>query len=701
MKKVWKHMLVCGVALILVISCTVMALETSNTFPIFGFIKNFKSNVSNQPLTFTYNGKTYKNEYERLLAEDGLIFGMDVDWFSDPTQGNTSLGDSEITGVKNGYNELTWRKNIYNIKALGFNAVNLWVLTGGAVDGVSFDDKGIPTGLHDNFVANLKSLLDTARDVGIDVVPTLVPHGLSSYFYRVINELTPQERAYKYYRFYWDGADSEARTAYLENVIAPICEILSDYQDIIPIVGLTVENASMVNDPENGIFYSESPYGHITWDNFASFINDLGDEVKKVMPSVMTSVEDVGQGITSRQFYYNDLNVDIIGRNLYDISANVTDPQDLFITKPTYIGEFNTSEASSGDYTAEKATDALLKFYPNAQKAGYKGAFFFCWDRGAGSGLNMFDGSSSSNYAQLRVYGVPLAYQISEMKNQYRKDAYGTEIPQIDKPALFYYTGGNEIYWVGTKGAESYEVQRKLGNSEWEKVAELSQDDALNNGLFCYNNKDNYELSVAYREKNGVLPQIKYRVIATDENGNKSTSEEGNSAEYFIPENLLKDGSFENVGAKGLESNVLEDGGWYQVGGAIGEFVKDSEQARTGEYCLHIDHAKDIGYHDRDYGAQLINKVTLEPGKKYAQKFWYKNSVTADWAVIVKINDSDGTELAVSIFGTPEDDEWHQAVKEFTAPADGKVTITVIFNHEGSSEPFRCYMDDVAIEEVR
>ena len=699
MNKKLKHFLIFSVSLLLIFTCTFGVLGALK-IPVVSLLDNAKSSSTPKTFKYEYNNKEYKNEYERLLASDGLIYGMDVDWFGDATQGNTSLGQDTLVDMPSQYNEISWRKNITNIKALGFNCVNVWLLQGG-VGGVSFNKDGIATGLTDDFISNLKSMLDIAREVGIDILPAITPHGLSSFFYRTVNGLTAPERAYKYYRFYWDGKDSEARNAYYENAVSPLCNILADYQDIIPIVALTIENGTgMVSDAEKGMFLSNGPYGSMSWDSFSSFVDGLSDEVKKVMPNMMTSVEDVGW--TSNQFKYNDTKVDLIGRNIYDSSANITDPKDLFITRPTYIGEFNTSETESGSYTEEKSMNVILKFFPNAQSVGYKGGFFFSWDRGAGSGLNMFSKGTADNYEGLRLLAIPLSYQINQMKNEYRNEAYGNEIPVLNKPAMFYYTGGKSVYWVGVQNAVKYNVERSVNGGAWEKIAEVSSDNALDNGLFYYNDNKNYDVAVNYKNThNNKLPKMSYRVVAVNKEGASSTSEPGNNAEYFIPEELMVDGGFEEAGKSAISTDSNSVGKWYQVGYNVGEFEKNPAIAHSGSYYLHIDHAKNIGYHDLDYNAQLKNNVILEAGKKYQLTYWCKNSITAGWAIGVSVRDSKNNELCAYTLPDTEDDEWRLVTLTFLAPDDGKATVTVIFNHKGESEPAYGYIDDFSIKELR
>ena len=68
---------------------------------------------------FTVDGVTYKNEYERILAEDGFIYGIDYNRFGTYAQYAQGLGFNEITGKKSVYKPEYVERSLYNLKALG------------------------------------------------------------------------------------------------------------------------------------------------------------------------------------------------------------------------------------------------------------------------------------------------------------------------------------------------------------------------------------------------------------------------------------------------------------------------------------------------------------------------------------------------------------------------------------------------------
>jgi hypothetical protein len=119
----------------------------------------------------------------------------------------------------------------------------------------------------------------------MDIVPTILVHGWGALFNYEYNGLTPYEIRIKYSRYYYDEA---AREAYINNGVSKVCEILSKYQDVIPIVNLTVENGTLTNDVENGMIYAEDG---VTWKDFATLVNALGENEKKLLEIVLSQIE--------------------------------------------------------------------------------------------------------------------------------------------------------------------------------------------------------------------------------------------------------------------------------------------------------------------------------------------------------------------------------------------------------------------------
>lgn len=649
--------------------------ETANKAKEISTISTSKTTSTS--FNFEHEGVTYKNEYERLLAKDGFIYGMDVTWFGSFAKGKTSVGDNHVLGQASGFEAEKWRKDLYNIKALGFNSVNIWLITDG-VGGLLFDDSGLVTGLDDNFLKNIRTMFEIARDVGIDVVPSIQPHGKSDNYYFGTSDETAYEIAYKYLRFYWD---SEGRNAYMNNAIEPMCEILADYQDIIPIVNLTVENATnMINDTQTGMFYAEE-YGSMTWANFASFINELNAQVKDKMPTMMTSVEDIAWNINFIK--YNDVDVDLIGRNGYDKTGNVADPQNLYITKPMYLGEFNTFEGKD-DNSEETKTNVRISFFPNALEKGYIGGFFFTWDRAEGEELSVFTSPTGDDYSTMKGFAVPLANTIRDLKYAY----HGTPV-DVDQPKMLYYTGGNNIYFLGSRDVAGYTVERSTDGGIWKKL-DITVDpdyDSLVNGIMHF--VDNtLESGHSYA----------YRVTAYNDYGDKEVSDASNTAEYFVPAEMLEHGSF--------EEGAIDNGGWYTRGSVDYPFgVYTTDTARTGNYSVYVNWAEGagkLGTGDSQWACQWATDATLTPNARYRLSFWYKDANRGDGSLSVTVRNKDNENLCwTTINSTEEEDhEWHEMTVDFVAPPNGEVMLVLMGSYRYDLS-IKCYLDDFSIKEIR
>ena len=287
---------------------------------------------NNGEFVFKHDGVTYKNEWERLQAEDGFMYGVDWDWFGTWQQNRANFGYDNIIKLKSQYKEAQVERALYNLKALGFNCWSNWI---GPIGMFTYDDDGFVTGLEPTFTENLEKLLTSCRRVGIDFVPGLLSNWFgSSDGNTLIDGLTNQERAHKFFRYYYDD---EAREAYINNGIKPVCQILSKYQDVIPVIALSIENGSVTNDPSVGMIYSSN--GAVTWEDFAALQNAMHDAVKEAMPNMLTSTEDIG-GWQDNMYKYNDLKVDILGYNYYT-SGNFPDMSDQILTRPAYLGEMD------------------------------------------------------------------------------------------------------------------------------------------------------------------------------------------------------------------------------------------------------------------------------------------------------------------------------------------------------------------------
>lgn len=628
---------------------------------------------------FTVNGVKYKNEYERILAEEGFIYGMDWNTIGDYSEMRIPFGDNEITGAKSAYRQGYIERGMYNLKQMGFNCINVWITSGGT--GYTYDENGLVTGINDTFVRDLRMWCESSRKVGIDFLPTLLVHGYTEAYNEVYNGLTPQDRYFKYYRYYYDDT---AREAYIKNGIEPICKILSEYQDILPMIDLTVENGTGVNDLESGMIFS-SYYGP-TWKGFATVFNALNAASKKYMPDIPTCVEDQSHRINAAK--YNDLDVDIIGHNCYGVSGNVQDLSEFYKQRPAYLGEFNVGEALDVNHYSDAVLDAArIKYFRSAVENGYIGAFYFSFMAGApGRRSNYFEANRTDDYTLMNSYAIPMAYEVYDLKNEHK----GLD-PEMDTPVILYNNDSPDLFWVGGRNVHHFIVERSDNGGDWKVIADNvdAYDNQIANGLMKYTDTT--------REK-GV--KFRYRITAVRDDGLTCTSEPSNENQVFVPTEMFVDangnyaGSFEEGDYTG-DSKAENSNGWYTSATHVAEFSTDT--ARTGEYSFHMDYENGIGTPGR-YTAKAQYNLVVEPKTTYLLSYWYKNA-DSTISITARPQDSDGN-LCYGSTGTTEDDEWHYNEVRFTAPDDGKIRI-VIMNSSESDAKHKFYLDDISIVEAR
>ena len=663
---------------------------------------------------FTYDGKTYDSEYDRLMAEDGFIYGIDDNWYGNYSQKQTVLGTNEILNAAPAYLQGQVERRFYNMKALGYNSVNVWIHKD--LSGFTFDSEGKITGLNETFTTNLRLLLDSCRKMNMNLVPSLLNPGTATNYNEGVNGLTPEQIWFKYFRFYYD---EEMRAAYID-ALSQTLVILAEYQDVVTMVNLAVENGTqLINDPA----YKDQNYGNrfgVTWEDYASLLNDMHAASKAVMPNVPTTVEDVAW--VGNSFKYNDLDVDFIGYNFYGKKPNsLLELDDRFMTRPSYIGEFNidsdaseirrSDEATRGSYLTE-----LMDYYYHN---GFMGSFYFFYYASGDVGYSFFRAQDSSDkYENFCAFVPMLTYKIRDLKNEY----HGTE-GALDKPSLLYNHDSATSYWVASRGCEYYILERtEDGGQTWKTIADNIDVNTymMDNGLLSYTDETR-ELNKVYN----------YRVTGVTSKGEKATSEMGNANSVFVPVNVFVDaegnydGGFEQgtlmEGSWDNMSDVANSSGWYErlkYGNHVGVILNDPELARTGNSCFYVNLFEGVG----DYGiwskAETMScwtyNLQLQPNTTYTLTYWYKLIAHGGFSFTVRDPETPTYNLVWTQPGQQltaeeqllaiESGEWTQGSMTFTTPASGRVIVCLQNNREyDANNPLNSafYLDDIEIFEQR
>ena len=614
----------------------------------------------------------YKNTFEYIMARDGFVYGCDYDWTSQNLYSDHSLGDNHVnlsgTDVAT-YNHYQVYTDIYNIKALGFNSVNYWLLS--SIQGITFDDDGYAVKVDDNFMDNLRDLLEVCRDVGISILPSLQPHGgASSYGGLNAKGESPIDVWNKYFKFVWH---EEAQKKYLDNVIDPICELFAEYQDVIIWVGLTIENSTgWVNDIDLG--YAQTGYG-TTWENFAKFSNALHDRVKKAAPDLLTACEEAGGN--EKLFRYNELKADLLGANYYHSGGYIQKRESYFTERVGYVGEYNVGD--QGDFDGEYWGKKRQSMIQSAIDSGWIGCYYFRYTSDVNP-CNMFDHSSNTfDYESMFSWAYGFRYVINDSIAKYRKFT-----PEVEAPSLLANKGGKDVYWIPSRSGTLYDVERSDdGGKTWKTVAKDVDADTSScaNGLIKYTDT-----------QVGDGMTYNYRVTVKTEDGKTATSVPNNREAFYVAEDIMLNGSFETGDytnwKKSSHNGVITD-----------------EEASDGKYSLKYDYSdrenttvyagvgqeKDVKM-NTTYTCTYDVKCT-EAGKFNEPMYVRVRSLTSNKNMVVSYNGGSVTE-------NPNNNDWKTVTITFVTTTDTKVLIDIGMG-DNTSKSGVIYVDNFRVKELR
>ena len=518
---------------------------------------------------------TARNTYRDLIAKDGFLYGMDYDWFVEYSNIGHNFGANHVIPGKTlcAFNAEKVYEDLFTIKALGFNAVNYWLFTW--LDGILFDDDGNVIGLDEYFLPNLKTALNIARELGLKIILSVQSH-LDD-----INDYSDKSMWDKYTQFLHNPVILKQ---YVDLCVQPVCKLVSNYQDTVMIMCLTVEGGEAdVNDIDFG-YISKKNFG-TTWKNYRSFLIAVNQKIKEIIPDMLTSVEAVGGSI--RTYKYNSIGMDLIGTNRYTKDGDVDDIEKLISTLPMYIGEFNLGTIGFESVSLDYWTKTNLKFYPSARKAGYIGAFYYSYCTG-GSSFSLYN-SAVSAPESLRNLAALFHYQILDdlYERQGLKDV-------LDTPAILANRGNGHVYWIASRTAIYYTVERSDDDGKtWSTlVANLKPNLInLNNGVCTYTDDTLTEGMNSC-----------YRVTAYDDMGRIAISDPSNIKEFHISEKL--------------ETEV------YSQKGIIAAIPESGEYKFNQTYYLKK--------HDLNYIEKMHQEIDVKPNTDYTLTFWYKGN-TGDW----------------------------------------------------------------------
>ena len=625
----------------------------------------YSTEISNLKYRKDIKREDFSNSFEYLLARDGFIHGCDYDWNGDWSGSDFSLGDNHIVFGGNARAKYCYYKtfcDLYNIRAIGFNAVNYWIL--GSLQGITFDHDGYVTGIDKSFLNNLRELCEICRKIGIFLLPSLQPHGNANSWGMPNSKGEPPIYVWnKYFKFIWN---KKAREMYLNNAIKPVCEIFAEYQDIILCVGVTIENSTgWVSDMDIG--YMQGDQG-VKWNVWKDFVNDLHDCVKAASPNLLTSTEEAG-GI-EKLTRLNETKVDILGANYYHAGAYVP-PREIYVTgRPGYIGEYNVGDGPRDSYLGFRWGDKRHEFIKSAREAGWIGCFLYKYCVDGGDYTTFKPRSNTLYYEDMYEWCHGFRKPITEAIYNYRG-----ERPEIETAVLLANKGTENVYWIPSPSGSVYSLERSFDGESFTLVADNinAADYTLENGLIRFTD-------------NAVCEGMTYcyRVTVHTSDGKTAVSAPNNLMTFRPEKNLVINGNF----ASGDLS------GW-TPGEKSGEIIKHPENNR---FAVKVDYSK------KDtactYGG-FEQTITIKPSTPYVinVKYRVKNMVSGGEPPFVRIY-STLDRNNISVLYLRETNGFAMIRDEFVTSFEEK-EVKVCFSMGSMRDKGEVIIEEIALTELR
>ena len=457
---------------------------------------------------------TVKTEtlFSKVLSNHGFVYGINYPWMG--------FGYRQYTGKTDiSFSEKAVSDGLYNIKQIGLDAVQIWLFN--RTEGLIYDESGDIIGVQKEFLQNVRKTCEIAKELDIYLAFTVQPHfdyTLESGLYSGSKEIYD-----KYTRFV---TDPSVRKNYIEKAVKPALEVLADYPEIL--FGITA-----YCEPEGDIY--GTPNGYKPWGTsievMTDFIAAITDASREVLPNVPVSVAS-GWDYSDSVQYFNRLNLDYIGMDIYDDNGDVQNLQNMALTSPAVMTEFGPLEKAGSSNSYFHITN-YQTFISNAKLGGYVGAFYWCYS-GKGTMQSLL---GSSNYDYLPLASA-VHYQIIDDRN-----AQAGKEDEYDVPVMLAPDTDGTLKFICSRNAETYIIERSQDGETWTEAGSISADSADRTGSLIGSYTDQgAEQGVTYV----------YRVTAVDYDGTRTTSVPSRKTKTMKTtcsesENLYSDYSFENT----------------------------------------------------------------------------------------------------------------------------------------------------------
>ena len=485
-----------------------------------------------------------------ILERDGYLEGIWFPWFthSDLGHGLTAnetmtkyVGNSWATVGMDKYSDKYLLEQIYNLKALGFNIMGYE----GSIyaEGVVFNDVGDVVGIKEDYLQNVRRLLDLCRQAEMPVLWTVCCHSTSAVDYYNLEV---------WYRMTQMYAVREVADHYAERFVKPLCAVLAEYPDVVVMCATTSEVENEMHDPDMGNFSdSRETYG-VTRESMLYFINKVADTLAVELPAVDRTL----CGSTNNMTMYSESNLTFIGHQEYNGDARADDISQFRSPLPMLATEFGLGD---GKYpTEEDLVDKQILFRENFRKKGWSGWFMWCWSaQSSGSSYDLI--AKDGALTDFRL----VAYEIHDYIEQYRAD-YRGETLAVNTPTMFFNAGDGVVEWVKPTQEHTYKLERSINSGAW---TTLTTSEAVADVL-----------GRKYTYEDTTLPasgKVQYRVTVMA--GETTVSSTSNEMDIVPPaQNLLTNGNFENQ----LKNWTLF--------GSNGTYRYTGNTAHSGSYSLEL-----------------------------------------------------------------------------------------------------------------
>lgn len=614
------------------------------------------SGGASSPIAVLFNRNTGESQtaLERIMEETGFVYGVNVPWI---THGK-SLGNSGVSMLQGGNpveidNLETYERIFTNIKAIGFNAVSLWMFTN--MEGIKMDSQGIVEGFDDQFLKNLDKTLKLGQDLDLPVNITLQPH---------LDEVYNRSDKHSYDVMTQCVVNPDAREAYIKKIILPLCDVLKKYESNLLAVTTYCEPEMDTYADYGGYVFGTS------FDKVAEFVTEVTAAARKKLPNIPFSVASGSDPY--RAYRYNDCGLDIIGVDVYNNQGTVPDVKASNVTKPMWMTEFGELYTGGNTTSNDFHMANFMNFLDNAHEQGYVGAFY--WYFNGLPPLSMI--KNNKNYSDLRPIASALRSRI--LDEQY---ALANIENVADTPSILYSDDPMYLSWMSSRSAETYTIEYSQDGKKFEILDTVEADKVTNESGVC-----SYALGSV--KKQGV--DYYWRVSVTTYEELKATSD---VKKYYLPrytcepeDNLLTNTDFESG----------DYSGWTWTGPADRAPTVENEENKfwqnedhpvtiRGQYSVRVKSDKD------NATSAFYQTVKVKPNTVYHYYFYYFNA----WSTseVNFVDTADNTSFAKIKMPDSSSGSWTQCDGIFTTgPSTTEIRVN-FGGYAGGTGNF-VYLDD-------